>query len=232
MVEDLGALASTLDALDLDGCLRTLAVAYPGRVTFSTSLGEEDQVITDAIARQDLNIRVFTLDTGRLFDETYALLERTRQRYGHRIDVYFPDTADIEHLVTEKGPYSFRESVANRRECCHLRKVVPLRRALRGASVWITGLRSEQSPHRQHLPLAAWDPDYGLLKVNPLQRWSDSDLRAYLERHNVPVNPLHARGFVSIGCAPCTRAILPGEHPRDGRWWWESSSKECGLHRA
>jgi phosphoadenosine phosphosulfate reductase len=231
MVVEPASLVPELESLDLDACLRTLAAAYPGRVAFSTSLGQEDQVITDAIARNDLEIRLFTLDTGRLFEETYALLDRTRERYGRTIESYFPDAASVERLLTDKGAHSFRESVANRQECCRIRKVMPLRRALDGASVWITGLRSEQSAHRQRVPLAAWDPEYSLLKVNPLLRWSDAEVHAYIERHDVPVNPLHARGFASIGCAPCTRAIGPHEHPRDGRWWWEASVKECGLHR-
>lgn len=232
VVADQAALISRIETLGLDACLRILAEADPGRVALSTSLGREDQVITDAICRQGLEIRLVTLDTGRLFEETYALLDRTRERYGRAIEVHFPDTASVERLVTDKGAYSFRASVANRQECCQIRKVVPLRRALDGVSVWITGLRSEQSAHRRYVPLAEWDADSVLLKVNPLLHWSDAEVQAYVERHDVPVNPLHARGFASIGCAPCTRAIGPGEHPRDGRWWWEASVKECGLHRS
>lgn len=232
MVAEAALLVARLEALDLDECLRTLAASYPGRVAFSTSLGQEDQVITDAVCRLGLDLRLFTLDTGRLFEETYQLLDRTRERYRRAIEIHFPDAASVERLVTEKGAYSFRDSVANRQECCHIRKVVPLHRALDGIAVWITGLRAEQSAHRRQVPLAEWDADHALLKVNPLLRWSDADVRAYIERHGVPVNSLHARGFASIGCAPCTRAIGPGEHPRDGRWWWEASAKECGLHRS
>lgn len=225
------ALVDRLMALNLEPCLRALVETYPGRVAFSTSMGLEDQVIADAIWRHNLDIRVFTLDTGRLFEETYELIDRMRERYGRSIEVYFPDTASVQRLVTEKGSHSFRTSVVNRQECCGIRKVEPLHRALQGAAVWITGLRAEQSVHRRQTPLAAWDEEYALLKVNPLVHWTDAELHGYLARHEVPMSTLHGRGFASIGCAPCTRAIGPGEQPRDGRWWWEASAKECGLHR-
>ncbi len=228
---DLTALASALDALELTDRLRAIATRFPGRVAFSTSLGQEDQVITDAIWRHDLPIRVFTLDTGRLFEETHALIDATNTTYGKQMEVYFPDTAEVEALVMTKGPLSFRSSVEERKACCHLRKVRPLERALQHTDVWITGLRREQSPNRQTMRIIEWDAGYELLKCNPLIDWSTDAMQAYLAHHAVPDNPLHRAGFLSIGCAPCTRAIAPGEDPRAGRWWWETSHKECGLHR-
>lgn len=228
---DLTDLTRDLDALDLTGRLRLVAERFPGRVAFSTSLGQEDQVITDAIWRADLPIRVFTLDTGRLFEETYDLLDATRTTYGKPVEVYFPDTAEVEAFVTERGPFSFRQSVPERKACCDLRKVRPLTRALAGVGVWITGLRREQSANRVGMRVVEWDEGYGLLKLNPLIDWTTDAMLDYLTAHDVPQNALHARGFISIGCAPCTRAIAPGEDPRAGRWWWETSKKECGLHR-
>lgn len=228
---DAALLAPALEAIDLQGRLRWIAERFPGRAAFSTSLGQEDQVITDAIFRQALPIRVFTLDTGRLFEETYALLDATRERYGREVEVFFPDTSEVEALVREKGALSFRASVANRKECCDIRKVRPLQRALRGVDVWITGLRREQSANRQAMRIIEWDASYRLLKCNPLIDWSYESVLAYLAAEGVPDNPLHREGFLSIGCAPCTRAIAAGEDPRAGRWWWELSKKECGLHR-
>lgn len=228
---DVTALASELDALDLHARLRWIADRFPGRAAFSTSLGQEDQVITDAIFRQALPIRVFTLDTGRLFEETHALLDATRRRYGRDLEVYFPDSREVEALVRQKGPLSFRTSVPDRKECCDIRKVRPLQRALQDVDVWITGLRREQSPNRQTMRILEWDEGYGLLKCNPLIDWSYEAVLAYIAAEAVPDNPLHREGFVSIGCAPCTRAIAADEDPRAGRWWWESSKKECGLHR-
>jgi len=228
---DVAVLASELDALDLHGRLRWIAERFPGRAAFSTSLGQEDQVITDAIFRQALPIRVFTLDTGRLFEDTYALLEATRARYGRDIEVFFPDTRDVEDLIRQKGPLSFRTSVPARKECCEIRKVRPLQRALQGVEVWITGLRREQSANRQTMRVIEWDEGYQLLKCNPLIDWSYPAVLDYIALEEVPDNPLHRQGFISIGCAPCTRAIAEGEDPRAGRWWWELSKKECGLHR-
>lgn len=228
---DLPNLQSTLDALDLTGRLRHVADRYPARVAFSTSLGQEDQVITDAIWRHDLAIRVFTLDTGRLFEQTYALIDEMRAAYGRSIEVYAPDTADVEALASTKGLHSFYASVENRKECCHIRKVRPLQRALRDVDVWITGLRREQSANRLGMRVIEWDEGHGLLKLNPLIDWTADVMHEYLARHGVPDNALHAQGFASIGCAPCTRATAPGEDPRAGRWWWETSKKECGLHR-
>jgi phosphoadenosine phosphosulfate reductase len=228
---DVTDFASTLDTLDLVDRLRLVSERFGDRCAFSTALGQEDQVITDAIWRHGLPIRVFTLDTGRLFEETYALIDAMRAKYGRAVEVYFPDTRDVEALVSARGHHSFYESIDNRRECCQIRKVRPLQRALRDVEVWITGLRREQSANRQTMRILEWDEGYGLLKCNPLVDWTADGMLAYLAAHDVPDNPLHRRGFVSIGCAPCTRAIAPGEDPRAGRWWWESSHKECGLHR-
>jgi phosphoadenosine phosphosulfate reductase len=210
--------------------IQYLTEQFPGAVAFSTSFGQEDQVLADMIWRNKLPVRVFTLDTGRLFQETYELMDLTRARYKQPFEVYFPETAAVEKLVAEKGMNSFYDSVENRKECCYIRKVAPLNRALQGVKVWITGLRAEQSENRQALEVLEWDEARGLYKYNPLIHWSYEDMLAYLDQHNVPFNKLHNQGFVSIGCAPCTRAIEPGEHPRAGRWWWEQSKKECGLH--
>jgi phosphoadenosine phosphosulfate reductase len=229
-ITSIESLNQELSKLNLDEALKKIVERFPTGVAFSTSLGQEDQVITDAIFRNTLPIRIFTLDTGRLFAETYALIDETRARYGKSIEVFFPDALAVENLTTAKGFFSFYESIENRKECCHIRKVLPLRRALQDTTVWITGLRAEQSDNRAALQTFAWDEGYGLYKFNPLINWEYADVISYLAKNNVPDNPLHRKGFVSIGCAPCTRAIEPGEHPRAGRWWWETSQKECGLH--
>lgn len=221
-----------LEQLSLQESLALITGIYPGQVSFSSSLGQEDQVITDAICRNNIDIRIFTLDTGRLFSETYELIERTTARYKRNIDIYFPDPADVEPFVKEKGVNSFYESVENRKACCYIRKVKPLNRALAGVKVWITGLRSEQSENRKEMPVVEWDEARQLYKFNPLINWSFDEVLNYIEKNNVPYNPLHDKGFISIGCAPCTRAVEPGEDARAGRWWWEASQKECGLHQA
>ncbi len=227
---EIAGLSAAAQSLNLADGLRWMAERFPGAVAFSTSLGQEDQVITDAIFANNLDIRVFTLDTGRLFAETYELIDATRQRYGKSIEVFAPDACRLQQLTTTKGFHSFYESVENRKECCNVRKVEPLRRALRGVQVWVTGLRAEQSPNRQAMRLVEHDAGYGLIKFNPLIDWTLPQVLEYIQQNGVPDNVLHRKGFVSIGCAPCTRAIEPGEDPRAGRWWWESSKKECGLH--
>lgn len=199
-------------------------------VVFSSSFGQEDQVISHVIFSNNLSVEVFTLDTGRHFQETYEVMDRTRSRYKTPIKTYFPDQGQIEELVNQKGFNSFYESVENRKECCNLRKIVPLKRALENVEVWITGLRAEQSENRQDMPIWEWDEVNKVHKFNPLIDWTYDQMVAFLEENRVPQNSLHKKGFVSIGCAPCTRAIEPGEHPRAGRWWWEESKKECGLH--
>lgn len=207
-----------------------LAAIFPGQIVFSSSLGQEDQVITDIIFRNDLPVKIFTIDTGRLFNETYELLDRTTARYKKQVQVYFPDAADVESFVSEKGINSFYESVENRKDCCTIRKVKPLNRALTGAKIWITGLRADQSDNRKSMPLIEWVEDKQLYKFNPLINWSYDEVMNYIHQFNVPYNRLHDKGFISIGCSPCTRAIEPGEDARAGRWWWEASQKECGLH--
>lgn len=199
--------------------------------TFASSFGKEDMVILDLLARLDLDVEVFTLDTGRLHEETHRLIERTRQRYSRPIRVMFPDYREVERLVATHGNNAFFNSVELRKQCCAIRKVAPLRRALEGKRLWITGMRRQQSVTRSELDLLAFDEDNGLFKLNPLVEWSAQEVSEYLRMHDVPVNELHARGYPSIGCAPCTRAIEPGEDERAGRWWWEQpQSRECGLH--
>jgi len=211
--------------------LRTLADKYPGKIVFSTSLGYEDQVISHFIFSNNLPIEVFTLDTGRLFNETYSVLNSTLERYKTPIKVMYPQTAALEKLVTEKGPISFYESLENRKECCFIRKVEPLKRALASNEIWITGIRADQSDNRQSMDNVEWDEANKITKYHPILDWSLNDVKKYIFDHNIPYNTLHDKGFVSIGCAPCTRAIKEGEDFRAGRWWWEQNDKkECGLH--
>jgi len=210
--------------------LKLISEWFPGKVVFSSSLGQEDQVLTDVIFKNNLPVTIFTIDTGRLFNETYELLDRTNARYKRNIQVYFPEATDVEEFVANKGINSFYESVDNRKECCHIRKVKPLNRALKGAEVWITGLRAEQSNNRHDMPMIEWSEEKKLYKFNPLIKWTYEEMIDYINKFNVPYNRLHDKGFVSIGCAPCTRAIEAGEDARAGRWWWETSQKECGLH--
>lgn len=204
---------------------------YGDRVVLASSFGPEDQVLLDMAATCAPGVRVFTLDTGRLFPETYDLIRESVEHYGIQVGVLFPDTSDVEEMVRAHGIDLFRDSVAARKRCCEVRKVRPLRRALAGTSAWITGLRADQSPTRETLEVLDWDEANGLLRIAPLAAWTEDDVWAYIRKHDVPVNALHARGFRSIGCAPCTRATLPDEDVRAGRWWWESPEhKECGLH--
>ncbi|MCL6524781.1 MAG: phosphoadenylyl-sulfate reductase [Thermoflavifilum sp.] len=220
------------DTHDAEEILQAVVSFFPNNtICFSSSLGWEDQVITDMIWKNDLPIEIFTLDTGRLFPETYSLMEQLYEHYKKRIRVYFPDAADVEQLVNEKGPNCFYASIENRKYCCYVRKVKPLTRALQGMRCWITGIRAEQSPDRSHLPQVEWDEAHRVIKVHPLLHWTLDEVKTYVRQHHVPYNPLHDKGFVSIGCAPCTRAIRPGEDYRAGRWWWEDQTKkECGLH--
>ena len=207
-----------------------LANEYKDQVVFSTSFGQEDQVITAMIAKSEAPITIFTLDTGRLFQETYDVFHRTQKKYKLPIKVYFPEAKAVEELLEKKGPNSFFESVENRKECCFIRKVVPLKKALAGNKIWITGLRAEQSENRSDLHLFEYDANFDLIKFNPLLKWTLEEVQKYIDDNNVPQNSLHKKGFISIGCAPCTRAIAPGEDIRAGRWYWEQSHKECGLH--
>ena len=211
--------------------LRSAAATHPGRIVLASSLGAEDMVLLDAIARSGAAIDVFVIDTGRLHPETLQLLDVARARYGRPIAVFRPLEAQVEGFVRQHGLNGFYDGVAERHLCCGIRKVEPLGRALEGRDAWLTGQRRAQGPGRAALPLEETDLDRGIAKHNPLADWSDEDLRRYVERHDVPVNALHARGYPSIGCEPCTRAVKPGEDPRAGRWWWErGTAKECGLH--
>ncbi|MEN9981689.1 MAG: hypothetical protein RL542_1476 [Bacteroidota bacterium] len=224
-------LLDTTKDFSIEETLAYLAKEYPNQVVFSTSFGQEDQVITDFIGQNQLPITVFTLDTGRLFQETYDVFHKTLKKYKTEIKTFFPDTTAVEALLNQKGPNSFYDSVENRKECCLIRKVAPLTKALKGNAIWITGLRAEQSENRSDLNFFEYDAHFDIIKFNPLLKWTLQEVEAYLEKNNVPQNTLHKKGFVSIGCAPCTRAILPGEDIRAGRWSWESSHKECGLHQ-
>jgi phosphoadenosine phosphosulfate reductase len=211
--------------------LRWLAEAFPGQVVFSTSFGWEDQVITHMIFANQIPIKVFTLETGRLFPETYYVWNRTLEMYGQPIHAYYPDAQALERMVNAKGPNSFYESVENRKECCGIRKIEPLKRALAGNLCWVTGIRAEQSANRQDMSNVEWDAGNQLVKYHPLYSWTLDEVKEYIKTNNIPYNTLHDRGFPSIGCAPCTRAVQSGEDFRAGRWWWEDQSKkECGLH--
>lgn len=211
--------------------LKTIASLQNESVVFSTSLSYEDQVITHHIFSNDLTISVFTLDTGRLFPETYSVLSSTLNRYKKPIQVFSPATTKVEELVSKKGPFSFYDSIENRKECCYIRKVEPLKRALEGKTIWITGIRAEHSEGRNDMPMVEWDESNQIIKIHPLLNWSMEDVKNTIKQFNIPYNPLHDKGFISIGCQPCTRAIKEGESFRAGRWWWEDNSKkECGLH--
>jgi phosphoadenosine phosphosulfate reductase len=215
----------------LESRIEAIATALGTGARFSTSLGLEDQAVLNAISATESPIEIFTLDTGRHFSETLDTIAASEQRYGLKIRVVAPEASDLETLVASDGINGFRFSINARKTCCDVRKVRPLRRALAGSSGWITGLRRAQSEGRTDVPFVAYDREFNLIKVNPLADWSLDRLEAYISANDVPINALHARGFASIGCAPCTRAIAPGEDVRAGRWWWEQADgKECGLH--
>ena len=228
--QNLSDLEHRVDKLSPGEGLALIAELFPGKVVFSTSLGQEDQVITALIASKNLPIQIFSLDTGRLFPETLELLARTESKYKTRIKVYYPETVSVEKLVSDFGINGFYDSVENRKFCCFVRKVEPLKRALAGNEVWVTGLRADQSANRSAMKRIEWDEANQIIKYNPLLDWTFDQMMSYINEHKIPYNPLHDQGFVSIGCAPCTRAILPGEDARAGRWGWEDSKKECGLH--
>jgi len=234
-MEATSALVARLDAQALSQTalerLTTLRAALPGPITFTTSFGIEDQAITHLIATAGLDIVFATLDTGRLFPQTYDVWARTEARYGIRVRAYLPQASAIETLVDAQGVNGFYETVEARKACCDARKLEPLGRALAGAQGWVTGLRADQSDHRQGLAFVSHDAGRGLIKLNPIFDWSRADAVAFTATNSVPVNALHAQGFLSIGCAPCTRAVAAGEPERAGRWWWEDEAKkECGLH--
>ena len=235
---DLATLQAANDSPALDGNHVLAAMALLARIArdhapaaFANSLGAEDMVLTDMIARAGLDVELFCLDTGRLPVETYQLMDALEQRYGIALKRYYPQREAIEDYVRNHGVDAFYSSPALRRACCALRKVEPLGRALVGKRAWITGMRAGQSASRAGLPLRLWDVEHGLEKFNPLADWSEKQVWAYLRERGVPYNALHDQHYPSIGCAPCTRAVADGEDPRAGRWWWEDGhEKECGLH--
>jgi len=211
--------------------LEKYLINYKGKIALATSLSIEDQVITDMVLKIDSSIKIFTLDTGRLHTETYQLIDRTNEHFNIKIDVYFPNYYPLEKFIKENGINSFYKSLENRKQCCAIRKIEPLKRALKGIDIWIAGLRKEQSLTRTNLRIIDKDPLNNNLKLLPLLNWSEKDVWQYIKKNNLPYNPLYNQGFASIGCAPCTRALtVPGDL-RSGRWWWENpETKECGLH--
>jgi len=227
-LEDIKAALVGLNTIDK---LKFLADQYAGRIIFSTSFGWEDQAITHLIFANNIPIKVFTLETGRLFPETYYVWNRTLKIYNKPIHAYYPQNELLQDMVNTKGPSSFYESVENRKECCYIRKIEPLKRALKGNEIWITGIRADQSANREDMHDLEWDEGNQLVKFHPIFDWTLEDVKAYIKENNIVYNTLHDKGFPSIGCAPCTRAVQPGEDFRAGRWWWEDQSKkECGLH--
>jgi len=228
---DIEELKDQLEEKQVAEQLRILTRIFPGKVLFTSSFGIEDQVITHVIFVNNLPVKVATLDTGRLFPETYEVFDETLKRYQKTIHVYFPDYSKVERMVTEKGPFSFYRSIDDRMECCRIRKVLPLNRALNGMKIWISGIRASQSDHRTNMDWLEYDTDKRLFKFYPLFRWSFEEVKEFIKLNQIPYNVLHDRGFISIGCQPCTRAIQPGQDFRAGRWWWEADgTKECGCH--
>lgn len=228
---NLEVLTESYANLSIADGLKKLSADFPGKVVFTTSFGLEDQAITHAILSESIPIRIATLDTGRLFQEAYDVWQKTNIRYGAKIETFFPNAKEIQSFINENGPNAFYDSQDLRKECCRIRKLVPLDSILQGMEVWVTGLRKEQSGFRTEMSLFESDPGRNLIKYQPLLDWSFESTWQYIREHNVPYNVLHDKGFPSIGCAPCTRAIEPGEDFRAGRWWWEQESKkECGLH--
>lgn len=228
---DIERLAAQLSGLKPEEVMRELASEFAGKIIFSSSFSWEDQAISHLILSNKIPVEIFTLDTGRLFPETYYVWSRTNEQYSTQIKPYFPDHNLLEPFLTEKGPNAFYESTENRKSCCYIRKVEPLKRALAGNSVWITGLRSEHSPDRENLSQIEWDESNQIIKYHPLLHWTTQEVKDFIHKNGIPYNTLHDKGFVSIGCQPCTRAVQPGEDFRAGRWWWENKeNKECGLH--
>lgn len=227
-IETLNARFSQSDPKEV---LQFVLNEYGNKTAFSSSMGAEDQVITSILASLDNEARIITLDTGRLFPETYDLIQKTNSRYKINIEIMFPDAPQVEEMVKDNGINLFYDSIEKRKLCCNIRKIQPLKRALTGLEAWITGLRKEQSANRAQNSLFEWDEAHDIMKVNPLINWSEDEVREYIRRNSIPYNPLHDKGFKSIGCLPCTRAVEPGEDSRAGRWYWENQGhKECGLH--
>lgn len=229
--KEIDLLNAEFEGKSAEEVLRRFIERFRGRIALASSMGAEDQILTHMISAIDPEVKIFTLDTGRLFYETYDLIEKTSLRYRTKIEVYFPDPEAVERMVREKGVNLFYSSVENRKECCRVRKLMPLKRAFKGLDVWICGLRRSQSTTRTDNRMVEWDEANGLVKLNPLICWSEEQVWNFIKEHGIPYNPLHDKGYPSIGCQPCTRAIQPGEDIRAGRWWWENpETKECGLH--
>jgi len=228
---DVTALNELLKGKTAEEIIAYFAAEYKGEICLASSMGAEDQVLTDMIAKVAPEVSIFTLDTGRVFPETYNLIEETGKKYNKEIEIYFPSRDKVETMVKSKGINLFYTSIENRKECCHVRKIEPLKRALSGKKVWICGLRREQSITRYLTQAVEWDEGNQMLKINPLIDWNEKKLWEYIKTQEVPYNKLHDQGFPSIGCQPCTRAVAAGEDIRAGRWWWEEpEKKECGLH--
>ncbi len=229
--EKLQYLNNALEGLSLTDALALVIDAVEGRKVFSTSFGIEDQLLTHYIATHSGEVHFFTLDTGRQFNETYEVFERTQNKYpAVTIETFFPDKADVAAYVNGHGINGFYNSIDSRKACCNVRKVKPLQKAIAGAALWITGLRAEQSQNRESMQFLEWDEANGLVKFNPLLHYSLKEVEQLTKALNIPISSLYAKGYLSIGCAPCTRALLEGEDFRAGRWWWENGKKECGLH--
>jgi phosphoadenosine phosphosulfate reductase len=230
--EEIALLNKELENASPQDIIQRVLTVFGAKIALSSSLGAEDQVLTDMLIKTDPKARIFTLDTGRLFPETYDLIDRTSRKYKTKIEVFFPDHQKIQAMVNSKGINLFYESVENRKECCHLRKIEPLQRAFSALDAWICGLRASQAVTRQNIDVIEWDENNQLVKINPLAKWTEEEVWEYIHSNKVPYNVLHDKGFPSIGCQPCTRAIEPGEDVRAGRWWWENpETKECGLHK-
>jgi len=228
---NLQELKDKLSGVDIEDQLKIIISLFPKTTIFTTSFGIEDQVITHKIFKNNLDIKVVTLDTGRLFPQTYDVFSNTNSRYRKKITAYIPEYQAVEKMVSEKGPFSFFDSKENRIECCRLRKVVPLNRALSGMECWISGIRASQSDDRNQMDWLEYDDQRKLFRFYPLFDWSFEEVENFIKENNVPYNSLHDKGYVSIGCEPCTRAVKPGEDFRAGRWWWENDGpKECGCH--
>ncbi len=231
MKEKLDYLNEEIKGLPLEEAISFVLKHFDGKKVFSTSFGIEDQLLTHFIAPHAATVSVFTLDTGRQFNETYEVFQRTQNKYPKlTIETFFPDANDIKEYVSSFGVNGFYNSIENRKECCRIRKVVPLQKAIKGAQLWITGLRAEQSENRSDMQFLEWDEANQLVKFNPLLHFTLKETEALIDQFNIPLNSLYKKGFLSIGCAPCTRALAEGEPFRAGRWWWEDGKKECGLH--
>lgn len=227
----LNSIIEDLKNLDIEKTLAYFHEKFADKIVFSTSFGNEDQVITDFIFKSKISVHIFTLDTGRVFQETYLTWDKTNTKYKTKIQSYNPDSDQLEYFLQQHGPNAFYDSVELRKECCNIRKIQPLKKALKGYKIWITGIRADQSPERTNHSILEWDEANQIIKYNPLIAWTWDEVKNYIKDHQVPYNSLHDKGFVSIGCIPCTRAISAGEDFRAGRWWWEDASKkECGLH--